>query len=94
MIVLYKPKRIILIHENDEEREKLNELVVSAEKDKELMIWWGDEEYNNKEIIAVKISTPFSKWGAQGGKKKGKSKVRGDSEYYRTIAKKRNKSTS
>ena len=31
----------------------------------------------------------FKRWGAQGGKTKGISKVRGDSEYYRTISKKR-----
>jgi hypothetical protein len=29
------------------------------------------------------------KVGAKGGKAKGKSKVRGDSEYYRKIAKQR-----
>jgi hypothetical protein len=35
----------------------------------------------------------FKNWGKQGGVKgglkKGKSKVRGDSEYYRNIARKR-----
>jgi hypothetical protein len=33
----------------------------------------------------------FQKWGAQGGKKKGSSKARGDSEYYKNLAKKRKK---
>ena len=88
MIIYHKPKRIILIHENDEERDSLNKLVADAEKEKELMIWWGDEEYNNKEIIAVNISTPFSNWGSQGGKKKGITKMRGDSKYYKNLAKK------
>jgi hypothetical protein len=31
----------------------------------------------------------FKKWGSKGGKTTGKSKVRGDSEYYRQLAKKR-----
>ncbi len=29
----------------------------------------------------------FKQWGSQGGKKKGASKIRGDSEYYSKIAK-------
>jgi hypothetical protein len=31
----------------------------------------------------------FKEWGKQGGSKKGESKSRGDSEYYRNLAKKR-----
>ena len=30
----------------------------------------------------------FQKWGKRGGSKKGKTKVRGNSEYYRNISKK------
>jgi hypothetical protein len=33
----------------------------------------------------------FAKIGAKGGKATGKSKVRGDSAYYRRISKKRGK---
>ena len=29
----------------------------------------------------------FQKWGKRGGSKKGKTKVRGNSEYYRNIRK-------
>lgn len=36
----------------------------------------------------------FKQWGKQGGKKKGQSKVRGDSEYYRTISNKRKKKST
>lgn len=33
----------------------------------------------------------FKRWGKQGGKKTGVTKRRGDSEYYRNLAKKRKK---
>jgi len=45
------------------------------------------------DLSSIPLNT-FRTWGAQGGKKKGKSKVRGDSEYYRKIAKRRKKKST
>ena len=39
-------------------------------------------------IINKDVIDNFKRWGSKGGKKKGSTKVRGDSEYYRNIAKK------
>lgn len=95
MIIDYQYNRIILIHENDKEKEELNKLVADTEQDKGLMLWWGDTEYQGKELIAVQITSrlekQFEEWGSKGGKKKGMTKVRGDSEYYRNIVKNRKK---
>lgn len=40
------------------------------------------------EVLTKTIHNYFSALGKKGGSKKGKSKVRGDSEYYKNIRKK------
>ena len=38
------------------------------------------------EMTADEIARFFAETGMEGGRAKGKSKVRGDAEYYRTIS--------
>lgn len=64
-------------------------VAINFEKEDEQTKKWFSENKDN--IMEFTVIDEFKRWGSQGGKKKGSSKIRGNSEYYSNLSKRAKK---